>query len=353
MNRLIRVLVVDDSAVVRKILSENLNRVNDLEVVEAVSDPFIAREVLASKDIDVIILDLEMPRMDGLSFLKQLMRHFPLPVIILSSLVKEQADLVLHAYDAGAVDVLPKPGGPYSVTEVIQSLVQTIRSAARLKTSLQLKKLTRQKTGATRSISKTDLGSFATSNPIIAIGTSTGGTRALEYLFKDYPSNLPPTLCVIHMPQGFTASFAERLNGISKANIVEASDGMTAKIGHVYIAKGNQQMSVRRVGKNYHIRSRPGPKVNRHCPSVGVLFTSLLQAAPKSTVAAILTGMGNDGAVEMKDLKDAGAYTIAQDEESSIVFGMPKEAIDLGAARKISSLGSMTHSIIEGLKSLT
>ncbi len=345
-----KVLVVDDSAVVRELLTSRLSMVDDIEVVATAPDAYIARRHIVNLRPDVITLDIEMPRMDGLTFLRYLMKSYPMPVIIVSSLLEGDNRLAMEAMEAGAVDLVPKPGGPFSVEEVIDLLATKIRAAATVNFST-LRSIIRS--GERRS-SRPEAGSrvfsrFKATKKLIAVGASTGGTVALERLFRAFGSDMPPVLAVIHMPQGFTKAFADRLNALCEVRVKEAEAGEALRDGTVYIAPGNDHMELHGRGTDMIVRLHREAKVHNCRPSVDVLFHSVAEAMGANTCAVILTGMGRDGAEGLKAIKDRGGYTIAQDEESSIVFGMPKEAIDIGAAHDVCSLDTIADRIREHL----
>lgn len=339
----IRVLIVDDSAIVREILSQRLGRDGRIEVVGTAMDPYVARDKLEKLEVDVITLDIEMPRMDGLSFLRELMRQYPIPVVVLSSLTQGSNDAAMRALELGAVEVVPKPGGPFSVEEVIPLLIDKIIAATRVN-------MTRLREEAERRSQKAPLkkpqmlSTIRTTQQIIAIGASTGGTIAMEKLFMDWEPSFPPTLAVIHMPERFTASFAGRLNDVCPVEVCEAKQGEHLRAGVIYIAPGNFHMLLRTQGTERRIKIASGPKVCNQRPAVDPLFDSVAQQAGRNCIALLLTGMGRDGAAGLLKIREAGGYTIAQDEKSSIVWGMPKEAIDLGAAEVVLGLDAMaTH----------
>ncbi len=320
----VRVFVVDDSAVVRSILDKELSKSRYIDVVGTAPDPFAARDKIVKIKPDVVILDIEMPRMDGLTFLKKLMKYYPLPVIILSSLTPDGGDLALEAIDSGAVDVLCKPGGAYTVGDMIVQIKEKILSAS----MVDVNKIDNQNKPK---IPSQRLSMTKTTNQIISIGTSTGGTKALENFLSQMPDNSPGILIVQHMPEHFTKSFANRLNQICSIEVKEAEDGDSVVNGRALISPGNYHMLLKRSGARYYVNVKKGPLVNRHRPSVDVLFKSVAKYAGKNAVGIIMTGMGKDGAEGLLKMKKEGARTIAQDEVSSIVFGMPKIAIEIGA----------------------
>jgi len=329
-SRPVRVLVVDDSAIVRQILTRELSADPDIEVVGAAPDPFIARDKIVRLNPDVVTLDIEMPRMDGLTFLRKLMKHRPLPVVVLSSLAPEGSQTALQALDLGAVEVMSKPGGPYSVEEVVLQLKDKIKAAA----LADVKKLKPFSEASPPGEEKTlpPLPTLRTTLKILAIGASTGGTEAIRRIISRFPAGGPPTLIVQHMPEMFTRSFAASLDCVSEMDVREATDGDYLRPGLILLAPGNRHMVLRRSGARYYVRVKEGPMVHHQRPSVDVLFHSVARYAGPNAVGIILTGMGEDGAEGLKAMHDAGAFTIAQDRESCVVYGMPRAAVELGAA---------------------
>ena len=342
---MIRVLVVDDSAVVRKVIAEELSRYADIELVGTAVDPFVARDKIVELRPDVVTLDLEMPRMDGLSFLAKLMRYHPMPVVILSSLTPRNSELALKALDLGAVEVLCKPGAAYSTKDIAQPLVHAIRSAAVAKISAAPPRPTRPDE---RRLPENLL--VQTTHKIIAIGASTGGTRAIEAVLTRMPRTAPGIVIVQHMPEHFTASFAQRLNEVCALEVREAHDNDHVVPGTALVAPGNRHMVLARSGGTYLVRIKDGPRVHYQRPSVDVLFNTVAQTAGRNAVGAILTGMGADGARGLLAMRASGAYTLAQDEAICVVFGMPKEAIKLNAAEDVVSLDAMAAAILQGLQ---
>ncbi len=340
-NHKIKVLIVDDSAIVRKIFSEDLSKETDLEVVGTAPDPFVARDKIIPLKPDVVLLDIEMPRMDGLTFLKKLMHYYPLPVIIVSSLTPKGSVMALEAMEYGAVDVLSKPGGPYSVGDMSLQLKEKIRAAAKVRMDRV------RKTGSGSPIGPVTKILSETTQKLIAIGASTGGTEALKEVLIRLPLNTPGILIVQHMPAQFTRAFAERLNGLCQIEVKEAKDGDSILNGQALIAPGNFHMVLKRSGARYYVNVKDGPMVHHQRPAVDVLFNSVAQYAGANAIGVILTGMGSDGAQGMLKMKEAGARTIAQDEESCIVFGMPKEAIKLNAIDRVAPLGQISDEIIQ------
>jgi two-component system chemotaxis response regulator CheB len=341
----IRVLVVDDSAVVRKVLTEELSRYPDIEVVGSAADPYLARDKIIKCRPDVITLDVEMPRMDGLSFLAKLMKHYPIPVVIVSSLTPENSEAALRALELGAVEVISKPGSQYSTPDVDRQLVRAIRAAAQAR-------LTRRNHAIETRNAKTarPLVHLETSHKILAIGASTGGTKAIETVLCDLPATTPGTLIVQHMPKHFTAAFAQRLNDVCEMEVREARDNDPVVPGVALVAPGNQHMVLQRSGARYLVRIKDGPAVHHQRPSVDVLFQSVARNAGRNAVGVLLTGMGADGAKGLLAMRESGAYTLAEAEDSCIVFGMPKEAIELGAATEVVPLPQMAEAILRALQ---
>lgn len=344
----INVLIIDDSAIVREILCDKLSQNKSIIIVGTATDPFIAREKIVSNKVDVIILDIEMPRMDGLTFLKYLMKYYPIPVIILSSLTDKGKNnyASIKALEFGAIDIVPKPGGPFSVTDVIEELIERINIAS----EVDFEKV---KESAKKNIAKINakdikyLSKITTTNKLITIGASTGGTTALETVFKDFKKNFPPTVAAIHMPEKFTYTFANRLNDICEATVKEAENNDRLLNGTIYIAPGNYHVIVKTIGSEYILKTVNGPRVNNQRPSIDVLFKSVAENIGKNSIGVLLTGMGKDGAEGLLDIKNSGGETMVQDEATSIVFGMPKEAIDIGAAETVLPINKITKKIIE------
>lgn len=336
----IKVLIVDDSAIVRKILSKQLNQYRGIEVIATAPDPYIARDKIVALKPDVITLDVEMPRMDGITFLKKLMKHNPMPVIVLSSLTPKGSKVALEALMAGAVEVISKPGPAYSVAETCTILVEKIKLASRA----NLKKTA--DTAQDENESSGRLSIAETTNKIFAIGASTGGVQALSKVLTSMPANAPGTVIVQHMPARFTTSFAQRLNSDCAVNVLEASDGDRVIPGRVLIAPGGFHMLLQRSGATYYVTVKDGPQVCRQKPSVEVMFNSVAKYAGANAVGTILTGMGNDGATGLLNMRQSGAHTIAQNEASCVVFGMPKEAIEKNAAEKIVPLSDVAKTML-------
>lgn len=343
-SRKIRVLIVDDSAVVRRIFTEELSRDPEIEVVGVAQDPYIARDKIVSLKPDVITLDIEMPRMDGITFLYKLMNYFPLPVIIVSSLTSKGGELAMEALSAGAVEVMCKPGAAYTVGDMSIDLIGKIKAAAKVR----VKKIDSVSKKTVKPVKH--LSMIKTTNKVLAVGASTGGTNALQTLLSALPLNAPGTLVVQHMPEHFTRSFADRLNTICPMDVKEAEDGDSVTPGKVLIAPGNYHMILARSGARYYVQIKTGPRICRQRPSVEVLFKSVARYAGANAIGVILTGMGNDGGEGLKEMHDVGAKTIAQDEKSCVVFGMPKVAIEKGGVDHIVPLEKIPAKIINLVK---
>lgn len=341
-----RVLIVDDSASVRQTLSDVLSGENDIEVMGTASDPFVAAARIQKETPDVIILDVEMPRMDGLTFLRKLMAQRPIPVVMCSSLTEAGSETLLQAVEAGAVEVIAKPRvntrqflieSRVHICDAVRAAAQAnlSRSRVRAKPRLVEKKLTADAMMPPPNLNRAITRTAAS---IVCIGASTGGTESLRDVLTALPGNSPGIVIVQHMPEHFTAAFARRLNGLCEIEVKEAEDGDPVLPGCALIAPGNHHMLLQRRGENYHVAIKDGPLVSRHRPSVDVLFRSAAQYAGANAIGIIMTGMGDDGARGLLEMKKAGARTVAQSEETCVVFGMPKEAIELGAAEKIVPL---------------
>lgn len=345
----IKVLVIDDSAIVRDIISQEIEKQNDMELIGTAPDPYIARDKIVRFKPDVITLDIEMPRMDGLTFLEKLMYYNPLPVIIVSSVTAKDNLAAIKALELGAFDVVNKPGGSITVEEVKDDIINKIRNAYLTRETFlsKWKDLTKNITNTKIKREKHLLTEIKTTDKLIAIGSSTGGTVALEYIFKNLPKHLPPIVVVQHMPQTFTYQFAKRLNELSELNIKEAEDEDYLEIGTVYIAKGGKHMMLKRKGASLFINLIDGEKVNYQIPAVDPLFESVAENVGINALGILLTGMGKDGAKGLLKIKEMGGFTVAQDEKSSVVWGMPKAAIELKAAKEILSLDGILDKIIE------
>ena len=344
----IKVLVVDDSAVVRQALSEILNADPQITVVATAPDPLIAESKISRERPDVITLDVEMPRMDGLTFLKQIMARDPLPVVMCSSLTERGAEVTMKALQYGAVDIINKPrlGAKQFLEESRIRICDTVKAAARARVR-RLASLVNapepKLTADVRLDRPRTAESFQTTEQIVAVGASTGGTEALRIFLQAMPYDAPGIVIVQHMPQHFTKAFATRLNGICRLSVKEAADGDTVIPGRALIAPGNQHMLLKRSGTRYYVQIKDGPLVCRHRPSVDVLFRSVARYAGMNAIGVILTGMGDDGARGMLEMKSAGATNLAQDEASCVVFGMPHEAIKLGGVAKILPLEKLSE----------
>ena len=352
-KRPIRVLIVDDSASVRQVLTSILNQDPDIEVMAAASDPFVAARRLQEEVPDVIILDIEMPRMDGLTFLRKIMAQHPIPVIICSTLTVDGSDMMFEAFEAGAVDILPKPRADTrqalheSSTRVCDAVKSAVHARVRVRAARAPRLVVEQKLTADAIIPPPVQGRASpVTERVVCIGVSTGGTEALRDVLEPLPRRSPAILIVQHMPQGFTLAFAKRLNSLCEVDIKEAENGDVVVHGGVYIAPGGRHMLLQRTGQRYHIAIKDGPPVSRHRPSADVLFRSAAQHAGRNALGIIMTGMGDDGARGLLEMRKLGAATRAQDEESCVVFGMPKEAIACGAVEKVISLAQIPKEIL-------
>ena len=333
----IRVLSVDDSALMRQIMTEIINSHSDMEMVATAPDPLVARDLIKKFNPDVLTLDVEMPRMDGLDFLEKLMRLRPMPVVMVSSLTGKGSEVTLRAL--GAIDFVTKPQlgireGMLAYSEMIAEKVRTAAKAS-LAAHKPLSAPTTLKAGP-----------LLSSEKLIAIGASTGGTEAIRHVLQPLPLSSPALLITQHMPPGFTRSFADRLNKLCQIGVKEAEDGERVLPGHAYIAPGDRHMELSRSGANYQIKIHDGPAVNRHRPSVDVLFHSVAKQAGRNAVGVILTGMGNDGAAGMLAMRQAGAWTLAQNEASCVVFGMPREAINMGGVCEVVDLSQVSQQML-------
>lgn len=340
---MINVLIVDDSAVVRRVLSEELSHAKDICVVGTAVDPYVARDKILKLKPDVITLDVEMPRMDGLTFLGKLMKHHPMPVIIVSSLTPAGSQSAMKALELGAVEVLAKPGGAYSVADMTKVLIDKIRAAA------SVRYLKRKMPPVVQPQSNDVQAMIATTHKILAIGASTGGTEAIKDVLVQLPRNTPGTLIVQHMPEKFTTSFAQRLDSLCQMEVREAKNNDPVVPGVALLAPGNYHMALRRSGARYFVEIKDGPRVHHQRPAVDVTFHSIARYAGVNAVGVILTGMGSDGAAGLLTMREAGAHTIAQDKASCVVFGMPKEAIKKGAAEIVVPLNRIAAKICEQL----
>lgn len=349
----IRVVVVDDSALVRSLVAEIINRERDMECVGAANDPLIAREMIRELNPDVITLDIEMPKMDGLDFLGRLMRLRPMPVVMISTLTERGAEVTMRALELGAVDFVAKPriGLAEGIGELAGQIVDKVRVAA----SAHIRRLAQpcpaaSLAGGRISSELTSLGRVSTEK-LICIGASTGGTEAIKEILMRMPADSPGIVITQHMPPGFTTSFAARLNGLCQMTVQEAVHGARILPGHAYIAPGGRQFRIEKSGANYVCVVEDGELVNRHRPSVEVLFLSVAKVVGRNAFGIMLTGMGNDGAKAMREMRDAGSYNYVQDEASCIVFGMPREAILHGAADEVLPLTDIASALLSRLAS--
>ncbi|HPH03004.1 MAG TPA: chemotaxis response regulator protein-glutamate methylesterase [Spirochaetota bacterium] len=350
MAKKVRVLVIDDSAVVRQTLSDVLSADPEIEVIGTAADPFVAAERLKTEIPDVITLDVEMPRMDGLTFLKKLMTQHPLPVVMCSSLTDKGCETAIRALEYGAVEIITKP--KMGVRQFLEEARVQICDAVKAAASVKVKPVSEPKKPAAKLTADAMLSLPATkamvktTERIIAVGASTGGTEALRIYLEAMPKDCPGIVIVQHMPEHFTRAFSQRLNEICTIEIKEAADGDTVHPGRALIAPGNHHMLLKRSGARYYVEIKDGPLVSRHRPSVDVLFRSAARYAGPNAVGVIMTGMGDDGARGLLEMKEAGAQTVAQDEASCVVFGMPNEAIKRGAADRVLPLSALAmHSL--------
>ncbi|MFK7794154.1 MAG: chemotaxis response regulator protein-glutamate methylesterase [Gammaproteobacteria bacterium] len=351
----IKVLVVDDSALIRRLFTDMLNADPHIEVIDTANDPIEARSKIKQHNPDVITLDIEMPKMDGITFLEKLMRLHPLPVIMISSHTKKGAECVMRSLQIGAVDFMPKPVNheDNSLNIYASNLINKIKIASKANVTKHLEINSNNYENNTSddllhvsNRSNPELLNCNTNIQLVAIGSSTGGTEAVAEVLKSIPSDFPPIVITQHIPSKFSKAFAERLNRNCAGIIVEAQDGDEIKPGHVYIAPGGFQMEVVKYKYNLICKVYEGEKVNRHCPSVEVLFKSVAKVVGKKVISVMLTGMGDDGSASMKDIQDVGGTTIAQDEKSSVVWGMPGAAVKLGCIDKIVSLSNIAPELV-------
>ncbi|GAA4034713.1 chemotaxis response regulator protein-glutamate methylesterase [Actimicrobium antarcticum] len=343
----IKVLIVDDSALIRSLMKEIINSQPDMEVVGAAPDPLVARDLIKQTNPDVLTLDVEMPKMDGLDFLEKLMRLRPMPVLMVSSLTERGSDITMRALELGAVDFVTKPkmsiqSGMLEYTDMI---ADKIRAAAKARIKARVLPVAGAASQGGRPLPQVG-NTFTSSEKLIIIGASTGGTEAIKEFLLQMPSDCPGILIAQHMPEGFTRSFAQRLDNLCKISVCESAGGERILPGHAYIAPGHSHLLLARSGANYMTQLDQGPPVNRHRPSVDVLFRSAAIGAGKNAVGVILTGMGKDGALGMLEMKQAGAHNFAQDEASCVVFGMPREAIAIGAADEVAPLMDLPAKVL-------
>jgi len=333
-----KVLIVDDSALIRSVMSEIVNSQPDMEVVATAPDPLVARDLIKKTNPDVLTLDVEMPKMDGLDFLEKLMRLRPMPVLMVSSLTERGSEITMRALELGAVDFVTKP--KISIQSGMREYTELITDKIRAASRARVKARTVQ-SGAPTTVLPQLRSPLTSSEKLIIIGASTGGTEAIREFLMQMPSDCPGILIAQHMPEGFTTSFAKRLDSLCRISVVESQGNERVLPGHAYIAPGHSHLLLARSGANYMTRIEQTDPVNRHRPSVDVLFRSAALAAGKNAVGVILTGMGKDGAAGMLEMKNAGAQNFAQDEASCVVFGMPREAIALGAAHEVAPLSAL------------
>jgi len=346
----IKVLIVDDSALIRSLMTEIISSQPDMEVVGVAPDPLVARELIKKTNPHVLTLDVEMPKMDGLEFLEKLMRLRPMPVLMVSSLTERGSEITMRALELGAVDFITKPKisiqhGMMEYAELIADKIRIV-SRARLKTRTQLIADSAHQSTAQLPALRSPLIS---SEKLIIVGASTGGTEAIKNFLINMPADCPGILITQHMPEGFTKSFAKRLDSLCQISVSEAEGGERILPGHAYIAPGHSHLLLARSGANYMTQLSQEDPVNRHRPSVDVLFRSAAQYAGKNAVGVILTGMGKDGAAGMLAMKQAGSYNFAQDEASCVVFGMPREAIAIGATHDVAPIGEMSGRVLNYL----
>ncbi len=353
-NKKINILIVDDSALVRQTLKSIIETESEFNILAMASDPFIAAEKIKEQIPDVILLDIEMPKMDGLTFLKKIMSQHPIPTIICSTLSEKGSDAAFKAIEYGAVEIIQKPkvGTKNFFEESKVFICDSIKAASKAR----LKKYNPDKLTVAPKLSADAVIPFSkkhmvenTTEKVIAIGASTGGTEALKTVLESLPLDVPGIVIVQHMPEHFTKSFAKRLDSICKVSVKEAEDGDSIVRGRALIAPGNKHMLVKRSGAKYFVEIKEGPLVSRHRPSVDVLFRSTARYAGKNAVGVIMTGMGDDGAKGLKEMKENGAYTIAQDEKSSVVFGMPKAAISTLAVDSVVSLEQISYKMLQNI----
>ncbi len=355
-NNKIKVLIVDDSSLIRRLLSEILSTDNGIEIVGTAQDPFAARDKIKKLNPDVITLDVEMPRMDGITFLRNLMRLHPVPVIMISSLTEKGADITLEALEAGAIDFVAKPkiDISHSLPDYTLEIISKVKAASKANVHAITSQPNSIKDVEPRLSADVILEKqnrpgkrhFKTTDTIVALGASTGGTEAIKEVLVKMPADAPGIVISQHIPEAFSGAFSKRMNSCSAMTVYEAHDGQQVLPGHVYIAPGNHHLLIERNGARFICRLNDGPAVNRHRPSVDVMFRSVAQNIGHNAIGVLLTGMGNDGAEGMKELHDAGARTVVQDENTSVVWGMPGEAVKLGCVDSVLSLDAIPEKII-------
>ena len=352
-NHKIKVLVIDDSALIRGVMKEIINRENDMECVGAAPDPLVAREMIKSLDPDVLTLDVEMPKMDGLDFLERLMRLRPMPVLMISSLTERDSDITFRALELGAADFFSKPKLDIArgMEEYAIEITDKIRAVAQARVRKTVIAPLAQEKFSADAILPSAVRRFSSTEKLIVIGASTGGTEAIKEVLTKLPADAPGVLVAQHMPENFTKSFAGRLNNLCKISVKEAEHNERILPGYAYIAPGHSHLLLKRSGARYIVELNQGPLVNRHRPSVDVLFRSAANVAGANALGIILTGMGKDGVQGLLEMKQAGSYTIAQDEASCVIFGMPKEAIAAGGVREVLPLQNIARRTMEYLAS--
>ncbi len=349
----IRVLVIDDSALIRKLLSEVINSEPDMEAIGAAADPLVAREMIRNMNPDVLTLDVEMPKMDGLDFLEKLMRLRPMPVVMVSTLTEKGSDVTFRALELGAVDFIAKP--KIDIATGLKQYGSEIANKIRIAMAARLKKIVPSVVTSSKTadvVLPSVANHVASTEKLIIVGASTGGTEAIKDFLVQLPPDSPGILITQHMPEAFTKSFANRLNNLCRVSVVEARGGERILPGHAFVAPGHSHLLLKRSGANYMTELNQGELVSRHRPSVDVLFRSAANCAGKNAIGVILTGMGKDGAAGMLEMHKAGAYNFAQDEASCVVFGMPKEAIAAGGVDEVVPLRDMARSVLAKLASM-
>lgn len=351
MNNKKKVLIVDDSAMVRNSLSEILSSDPEIEVIGSAADPYIAANMMREDAPDVILLDVEMPRMDGITFLQKIMSQHPIPVVICSSLAAERSETTLNALEYGALEIIQKPslGTKKFLMESKIRICDSVKAAAiaKIKRIFMMSRVSHKLTADAILQKPNGSAMLKTTEKVVAVGASTGGTEALKVLIEGLPMDCPGFVCVQHMPENFTKDFAKRLDGLCRVSVKEAANNDTVLRGRVLIAQGNRHILLKRSGARYYVEIKDGPMISRHRPSVDVLFRSVARWAGKNAIGVIMTGMGDDGAKGMLEMKEAGAYTIAQDEDTAVVFGMPQEAIKLNAVDKVLPLESIAIEVLK------
>ncbi|MFH0924159.1 MAG: chemotaxis response regulator protein-glutamate methylesterase [bacterium] len=344
----IKVLIIDDSALVRDILAQGLSKDPGLDIVGTAADPYIARDKIVKLEPNVLTLDVEMPRMDGVEFLRRLMPQYPLPVVMVSALTEKGKQITLDALEAGALDFVTKPST--DVARGLNSMLMELRTKIKIASTANVSHWKAQRIDRPSMLATDKKALAETTDKVITIGASTGGTEAIRHVITKFPSNMPGVVIVQHMPPGFTRMFADRLNQLSAMEVKEAESGDRVMTGRVLIAPGGQHMTVTRSGGMYRVVCQSGQDVNGHCPSVDVLMNSVAKYVGSNAVGVMLTGMGHDGSDGMLAMKNAGAKNIAQDEATSVVFGMPKEAYARGGAERLVSLDNIPNEVIKLLR---